>query len=140
MRQYGSEEPGKVTGEYRFGDTRHILSDIRALNGARVDSQAHAGRLRGRLRRLARGDGGSRRHPDGSGAAHAGARGGKESGPVKAFLLAAGLGTRLRPLTNTTPKCMLDIDGRPLLDIWLDALAAPASKRCSSTRTTFQTW
>jgi dTDP-L-rhamnose 4-epimerase len=33
MRQYGSEEPGKVTGEYRFGDTRHILSDIRALNG-----------------------------------------------------------------------------------------------------------
>jgi dTDP-L-rhamnose 4-epimerase len=31
MRQYGSEEPGKVTGEYRFGDTRHILSDIAAL-------------------------------------------------------------------------------------------------------------
>ena len=32
MRQYGSEEPGKVTGEYRFGDTRHILSDIAALS------------------------------------------------------------------------------------------------------------
>jgi dTDP-L-rhamnose 4-epimerase len=31
MRQYGSEEPGKVTGEYRFGDTRHILSDVGAL-------------------------------------------------------------------------------------------------------------
>jgi dTDP-L-rhamnose 4-epimerase len=31
MRQYGSEEPGKVTGEYRFGDTRHILSDTSAL-------------------------------------------------------------------------------------------------------------
>jgi dTDP-L-rhamnose 4-epimerase len=31
MRQYGSSEPGKVTGEYRFGDTRHILSDIGAL-------------------------------------------------------------------------------------------------------------
>jgi len=39
---------------------------------------------------------------------------------VKAFLLAAGLGTRLRPLTDHTPKCMLEIDGRPLLDIWLD--------------------
>jgi mannose-1-phosphate guanylyltransferase len=42
---------------------------------------------------------------------------------VKAFLLAAGLGTRLRPITDTTPKCMLPIGGRPLLDIWLDALA-----------------
>ena len=31
MRQYGSSEPGRVTGEYRFGDTRHILSDINAL-------------------------------------------------------------------------------------------------------------
>ena len=31
MRQYGSQQPGAVTGEYRFGDTRHILSDISAL-------------------------------------------------------------------------------------------------------------
>ena len=30
-RQYGSSQPGMVTGEYRFGDTRHILSDISAL-------------------------------------------------------------------------------------------------------------
>ncbi len=29
--QYGSQQPGAVTGEYRFGDTRHILSDISAL-------------------------------------------------------------------------------------------------------------
>jgi mannose-1-phosphate guanylyltransferase len=40
---------------------------------------------------------------------------------VKAFLLAAGVGSRLRPITDTTPKCMLVFDGRPLLDIWLDA-------------------
>jgi dTDP-L-rhamnose 4-epimerase len=33
MRQYGSDRPGVVTGEYRFGDTRHILSDISALQG-----------------------------------------------------------------------------------------------------------
>jgi len=39
---------------------------------------------------------------------------------VKAFLLAAGIGSRLRPITDTVPKCMVDIDGRPLLDIWLD--------------------
>jgi mannose-1-phosphate guanylyltransferase len=40
---------------------------------------------------------------------------------VKAFLLAAGVGSRLRPITNTTPKCMLPVAGRPLLDIWLDS-------------------
>ncbi len=43
---------------------------------------------------------------------------------MKAFLLAAGLGTRLRPITDTTPKCMLVIDDRPMLDLWLDAFAA----------------
>jgi mannose-1-phosphate guanylyltransferase len=42
---------------------------------------------------------------------------------VRAFLLAAGLGTRLRPITDTTPKCLLRIGRAPLLDIWLDALA-----------------
>jgi mannose-1-phosphate guanylyltransferase len=41
---------------------------------------------------------------------------------VKAFLLAAGMGSRLRPITDTTPKCMLAIEDRPLLDIWLLAL------------------
>jgi mannose-1-phosphate guanylyltransferase len=40
---------------------------------------------------------------------------------VKAFLLAAGVGRRLRPITDTTPKCMLPVGGRPLLGIWLDA-------------------
>jgi mannose-1-phosphate guanylyltransferase len=38
---------------------------------------------------------------------------------VKAFLLAAGHGTRLRPLTDTTPKCLLPIRGTPMLEIWL---------------------
>src|SRR5512135_2371220 len=44
------------------------------------------------------------------------------AGRVKAILLAAGLGTRLRPLTNTTPKCLVPIGGRPLLDYWIDRL------------------
>lgn len=39
---------------------------------------------------------------------------------MKAFLLAAGNGTRLRPLTDHTPKCLLPVRGRPILDWWLD--------------------
>ena len=43
---------------------------------------------------------------------------------MKAFLLAAGVGSRLKPITATIPKCMVRIDGRPMLDIWLDALGS----------------
>ena len=41
---------------------------------------------------------------------------------MKALLLAAGLGTRLRPLTNDWPKCLMPIKGRPLLEYWLSIL------------------
>ena len=41
---------------------------------------------------------------------------------MRAILLSAGFGTRLRPLTNTVPKCLVHIKGRPLLDIWIDRL------------------
>lgn len=41
---------------------------------------------------------------------------------MRAFLLAGGRGERLRPLTLTTPKCLVPIDGVPLLGIWLDLL------------------
>jgi len=41
---------------------------------------------------------------------------------MKALLLAAGLGTRLRPLTETTPKCLVPIQGKPLMAYWLDLL------------------
>lgn len=43
---------------------------------------------------------------------------------MRALLLAAGLGIRLRPLTDTIPKCLVPINGRPLLDYWLEMLTA----------------
>ena len=42
---------------------------------------------------------------------------------MRAILLAAGLGTRLRPLTNQIPKCLVTIKGKPLVGIWLDKLS-----------------
>jgi mannose-1-phosphate guanylyltransferase len=41
---------------------------------------------------------------------------------TKAVLLGAGLGTRLRPLTNQVTKCLVPIAGRPLLDYWIEQL------------------
>jgi mannose-1-phosphate guanylyltransferase len=39
---------------------------------------------------------------------------------MKAFILAAGEGTRLKPITDKLPKCLVPIRGVPLLAIWLD--------------------
>jgi len=43
---------------------------------------------------------------------------------MKAILLAGGRGERLRPLTDSMPKCLVPIDGVPLLSIWLDLCAS----------------
>ena len=43
---------------------------------------------------------------------------------MKAFLLAAGKGTRLRTYTDNLPKCLMPIQGKPLLEIWIDLFIA----------------
>ncbi len=43
---------------------------------------------------------------------------------MRAVVLAAGEGTRLRPLTSDRPKCLVELAGRPLLAWQLDALDA----------------
>lgn len=41
---------------------------------------------------------------------------------MRGVLLAAGLGTRLRPITDSIPKCLVPIQGRPLLEYWFELL------------------
>ena len=48
---------------------------------------------------------------------------------MRALLLAGGMGLRLLPITATTAKCMVVINGRPLLDYWLELLLGAGVER-----------
>jgi mannose-1-phosphate guanylyltransferase len=41
---------------------------------------------------------------------------------MKAFLLTAGLGTRLHPITHTIPKCLVPIASKPLINWWFESM------------------
>lgn len=50
---------------------------------------------------------------------------------MKAIILAAGQGIRLRPLTNQLPKCLVQIDEKPILQYQLEALSDAGIHDCS---------
>jgi len=53
----------------------------------------------------------------------------RDNSHVHVLLTCAGVGARLRPITDTLPKALVPIAGRPLLDYWFDAFEAAGIRR-----------
>ena len=66
--------------------------------------------------------------PRANGAASGAARPEHVAVPTRAMVLAAGFGTRLRPITDTVPKPMVPVAGRPIIDTVIDRLGAVGVK------------
>lgn len=50
---------------------------------------------------------------------------------MKGIILAAGMGTRLHPLTLTRPKCLVKVAGKPMMEYQLDSLRAAGIQECT---------
>lgn len=50
---------------------------------------------------------------------------------MKGIILAAGMGTRLLPLTLTQPKCLVNVAGKPMMAYQLDAIRAAGIEECT---------
>jgi len=50
---------------------------------------------------------------------------------MKGLILAAGMGTRLDPLTRARPKCLINVAGRPMMEYQLDSLRRAGIKDCT---------
>ena len=50
---------------------------------------------------------------------------------MKAIILAAGMGTRLRPLTESCPKCLVDVCGKPIMEYQLESLQKAGIGQCT---------
>jgi len=49
---------------------------------------------------------------------------------MRAVILAAGMGTRLRPLTNSRPKCLVEVHGKPIVQHQMESLAKSGVAEC----------
>ena len=58
---------------------------------------------------------------------------------MKAMIFAAGLGTRLKPLTDRMPKALVEVAGKPLLQHQLEKLRKAGATASSSTCTILPT-
>ena len=50
---------------------------------------------------------------------------------MKGLILSAGMGTRLHPLTNTRPKCLVNVAGRPMMEYQLESLRSAGIETCT---------